>query len=141
MGGISNRMDELNTILASTQKHINRFKVWHYVIASPLLIHFLFFFLLLQTSCGSFTNMLKAKIGGRRNSTASLDTQSENGEISNSSSPQRQSQNSAEFTQRQTDLNRGIDGNLEKLDSLLDKAETAHYSMLDQRKRMEKMLK
>lgn len=85
--------------------------------------------------------MLKAKIGGRRNSTASLDTQSENGEISNSSSPQRQSQNSGEFTQRQTDLNRGIDGNLEKLDSLLDKAETAHYSMLDQRKRMEKMLK
>lgn len=27
MGSISNRLDELNTILASTQKHISRFKV------------------------------------------------------------------------------------------------------------------
>lgn len=43
--------------------------------------------------------------------------------------------------QRKQDLNDAMDNNLDKLDSLIDKAERAHYAMEDQRKQMKKVLK
>lgn len=81
--------------------------------------------------------MIKAKIG-RNDSSNSLNTEQNTTEIVNPSSEQ---QNLTELSERQKDLCRGVDGNLEKLDSLIDKAEMAHNSMLEQRKQMNKFLK
>lgn len=80
--------------------------------------------------------MLKAKIG-RQNSNSSLNI-TENVEIV---AEQPQKVAIEELSQRQEDLCRGIDGNLGKLDSLIDRAEMAHNSMYEQRKQMNKFLK
>lgn len=44
-------------------------------------------------------------------------------------------------SQRKSDLNRALDNNVDRLDSLIDKAENAHYSMENQRKQMQSFLK
>lgn len=80
--------------------------------------------------------MLKAKIG-RQNSNSSLNI-TENAEVAPqnaTASPEMSS------SQRQSDLCMAMDGNLEKLDSLIDKAEMAQYNMHDQRKQMDRFLK
>lgn len=82
--------------------------------------------------------MLKAKIG--RQSSNSCEN------VAEAALEQQQSGGDEEaaavaMPQRKADLCAGIDGNLEKLDSLIDKAETAHYTMLEQRKQMDKFLK
>lgn len=85
--------------------------------------------------------MLKAKIG-RQGSNSSLNIP-ENAEVT--AVPQEsdvvEKSGTPEMSQRKADMCRGVDGNLEKLDSLIDKAEMAHYSMMDQRKQMNKFLK
>lgn len=84
--------------------------------------------------------MLKAKIG-RRDSNSSINIP-ENVEVAAVSQEEEKStREQPEMSQRKADLCRGLDGNLDKLDSLLNKAETAHYSMLDQRKQINQFLK
>lgn len=84
--------------------------------------------------------MLKAKIG-RQNSNSSLNI-TENAEATEVVPPQNATVSpEMSSSQRRTDLCMAMDGNLEKLDSLIDKAEMAQYNMQDQRKQMEKFLK
>lgn len=84
--------------------------------------------------------MLKARIS-RQNSNSSLDTP-ENVVVAQEGTKTMNVEEVGEgMSQRKVDLCRGLDGNLDKLDSLLDKAETAHYNMTDQRKQMNKFLK
>lgn len=81
--------------------------------------------------------MLKARIS-RQNSNSSLNA-SEN--VETTGMKEEEGEVGEGMSQRKVDLCRGLDGNLDKLDSLLDKAETAHYNMSDQRKQMNKFLK
>lgn len=85
--------------------------------------------------------MLRAKIG-RQGSNSSLSIP-ENAEMpADVATSQRDDAEIPEAeTQRRADVCRGIDGNLEKLDALIDKAEKAHDSMQTQRKQMDKFLK
>ncbi|XP_044739902.1 uncharacterized protein LOC123301232 [Chrysoperla carnea] len=125
---VSGGLDELNSILTITQKKINRFK----------------------TACGSLTNLLKIKVGGestdnspshhaQNNGSAVIDNEDnelnedENG---TQSEQQEEEDNTDPLTQMHKNVGKNVDSSLDKLDSLITKAERAQYSMQHQNKQM-----
>lgn len=112
--------------------------------------------------CGSITNLLKIKVGsitGDKNgdqpedgapaetgasaeigSTESGDVASGENETTKSSGNSPPLTNGSENGQRKSDLSRALDNHVDKLDSMLEKAENAHYSMAHQNKQMKKFL-
>ncbi|XP_014297729.1 uncharacterized protein LOC103580799 [Microplitis demolitor] len=135
MKRIGGGLDELNSILSATQKKINRFK----------------------TVCGSLGSLLKVT-GYSRNATPEHQPQSS--AIDNESNDKTEendetltietadTENSMENnieknynSSKKIDINEKMGSHLDKLDSLITKAENAQYSMQHQTKQMKKILK
>ncbi|KYN14932.1 PREDICTED: uncharacterized protein LOC108765457 [Trachymyrmex cornetzi] len=139
-GRIGGGLDELNSILSTTQKKLNRFK----------------------TVCGSLGTLLKVKVNSRGG------TPHHKPEEPNPDAGKQENQEKPESTvdevmtvetsdvaitdttnqpansgvqQKQIDLNQKMGSHLNKLDSLITKAENAQYSMQHQTKQMKKILK
>ncbi|KYM92578.1 hypothetical protein ALC53_01034 [Atta colombica] len=138
-GRIGGGLDELNNILSTTQKKLNRFK----------------------TVCGSLGTLLKVKVNSRGG------TPRHKPEEPNPEAGKQENQEKLEATvdemitvetsdvtitdtanqpanssvQKQIDLNQKMGSHLNKLDSLITKAENAQYSMQHQTKQMKKILK
>ncbi|KOC69309.1 hypothetical protein WH47_05973 [Habropoda laboriosa] len=133
---IGGGLDELNSILISTQKKINRFK----------------------TVCGSLGTLLKVK-GESKNSTPDhklternhneardVDPETSTNEDNLTlelSNDKKQMENTEPSTtmQKKIDLNKKMGSHLDKLDSLITKAEDAQYSMQYQTKQIKRFLK
>ncbi|XP_076750975.1 uncharacterized protein LOC143423483 [Xylocopa sonorina] len=133
---IGGGLDELNTILSVTQKKINRFK----------------------TVCGSLGTLLKVKVKSKnniqdhklteqnhsepKNIDPEISTNEENLaiELSNDKKQVENAETSIEI-QKKIDLNQKMGSHLNKLDSLITKAENAQYSMKYQTSQMKKFLK
>ncbi|XP_023725016.1 uncharacterized protein LOC111874068 isoform X2 [Cryptotermes secundus] len=128
MGRVSGGLDELNSILSITQKKINRFK----------------------TVCGSFTNLLKLRMGAKSDG-ASSDNSSlaseadcvlqseevhENSESGVDATESKALVASKKTAQRALDLEGTLGSQIDKLDSMLMKAEQAELSMSKQNKEM-----
>jgi len=128
MGRVSGGLDELNSILSITQKKINRFK----------------------TVCGSFTSLLKLRMGAKTDGTAS-DTSSQASEADCALSSEEVCKNaesdgdateskplvaSKKVTQQTLDLEGKLGSQIDKLDAMLMKAEQAEMSMSKQNKEM-----
>ncbi|KAL6258830.1 hypothetical protein P5V15_010776 [Pogonomyrmex californicus] len=139
-GRIGGHLDELNSILSSTQKKLNRFK----------------------TVCGSLGTLLKVKVGSRGGT-----PRHKPGEEPNPDAEKQEGHGKSETTvdevmtvetsdnivadaadqsansgvqPRQLDLNQKMGSHLNKLDALITKAENAQYSMQHQTKQMKKFL-
>ncbi|XP_068965825.1 uncharacterized protein [Bombus flavifrons] len=133
---IGGGLDELNSILSVTQKKINRFK----------------------TVCGSLGTLLKVKVGSKhntpnhkfieRNQNETKDIGSETSmseenlivELSNDKKHIENTETNAVMP-KTINLNEKMGSHLDKLDSLITKAESAQYSMQHQTKQMKKFLK
>ncbi|KAF2900806.1 hypothetical protein ILUMI_05345 [Ignelater luminosus] len=125
---VSGGLHELSSILSATQKKLNRFKA----------------------SCGSLTNLLRIKIGNAGSTESivlnsnSKDTQEatgvDNTNMENSPKMEPKPQNVEHSDQRQSDLARALDNNVDRLDLLIEKAENCQYSMSQQNKQMKKFL-
>ncbi|GFG37261.1 hypothetical protein Cfor_10954 [Coptotermes formosanus] len=126
MGRVSGGLDELNSILSITQKKINRFK----------------------TVCGSFTSLLKLRMGAKTDGTAS-DTSSQASEADCTMSTEEVCKNAEsggdaaeskplvapkKITQQTLDLEGKLGSQIDKLDTMLMKAEQAELSMSKQNK-------
>lgn len=94
---------------------------------------------------------MKSRLGNW-NSSASLDSSSieskkieEEDDENPSSMPEQKQQNDFKpippESQRKSDLSKALDNHVDKLDSMLEKADNAHYSMQHQRKQMQSFLK
>ncbi|XP_012526028.1 uncharacterized protein LOC105830891 [Monomorium pharaonis] len=137
-GHIGGGLDELNTILTSTQKKLNRFK----------------------TVCGSLGTLLKGKVSSRggtprhKPEEPNPDAEQENQEklestvdevmtVETSSDDVVAADQPADsgVQPKQIDLGQKMGSHLNKLDSLITKAENAQYSMQHQTKQMKKFLK
>lgn len=140
-GRIGGGLDELNNILSTTQKKLNRFK----------------------TVCGSLGTLLKVKVHSRGgtprhkpeepNSDAekqenqekpeSMDDEMMTVETSNETITDAAADQPANsgMQPKQIDLSQKMGSHLNKLDSLITKAENAQYSMQHQTKQMKKFLK
>ncbi|XP_076289747.1 uncharacterized protein LOC143213609 [Lasioglossum baleicum] len=131
---VSGGLDELNSILHVTQKKINRFK----------------------TVCGSLSTLLKVRVGSRHSTPDHKATErnhNETEQISNEAEANDEeltvdlSEDKAEIVKSEPtqpkllDLNKKMGSHLDKLDSLITKAENAQYSMQHQNKQMKKFLK
>lgn len=133
---ISGGLDELNSILNATQKKINRFK----------------------TVCGSLGTLLKVKVGSRNNLPENKIIEQNHNDTTNvhdeaATSEQKLTEElsddrktmdnikSDSSTPKKVDLNEKMGSHLDKLDSLITKAENAQYSMQHQTKQMKKFLK
>ncbi|KAJ4445239.1 hypothetical protein ANN_07040 [Periplaneta americana] len=110
--------------------------------------------MLIQTVCGSFTNLLKLRVGGKSDGTASdcssqvsepdcaLSNQetpvnSESGGNGTESKPDKgNGTTTATPVKRDVDLEGKLNSQIDKLDSMLMKAETADISMSKQNKEM-----
>ncbi|XP_058799426.1 uncharacterized protein LOC131668941 [Phymastichus coffea] len=135
MKRIGGGLDELNTILNATQKKINKFK----------------------NVCGSLGTLLKARV-----STASQPGTPEHKSRSGSASEPQPSTSADEqpeevtseegateeggelprvTTNRKADINTKMTSHLDKLDSLISKAENAQYSMKHQTNQMKAFMK
>lgn len=123
-------LTELNTILTGTQRRLNR----------------------LKGVCGSLTDLIKNKLGGSKdNMSYSTDPSYLPADgIGTSKSPKKDintalddldTMASVEKRALGKDVNQQISSQVSKLDSLLDKAENAQYSMDHQNKQMKKFLK
>ncbi|XP_012275703.1 uncharacterized protein LOC105697185 [Orussus abietinus] len=130
-------LDELNSILSATQKKINRFK----------------------TVCGSLGTLLKVRVASRSNTpehkpskpngevaeTKETPNPEENMTIETSDNPENSEitpeTNPGSIPQKKVDINEKMGSHLDKLDSLISKAENAQYSMQHQSKQMKKFLK
>ncbi|EAT48560.1 AAEL000455-PA [Aedes aegypti] len=127
MQGAAGKMDELNNILSITQQRINKFK----------------------TACGSLTNLLKFRPGtpSDGNSTNDPTNGSEPNTINaalDTLDTMQDVQNASDVTVAKsaaTDLGQKMTCQLDKLDSLLNKADNATYSMKHQTDQMKKMSK
>ncbi|KAK0083737.1 hypothetical protein PV325_008294 [Microctonus aethiopoides] len=142
MRRIGGGLDEINSILSATQKKINRFK----------------------TVCGSLGTLLKVRVGSKNNTPdhkplatteipdgnekgiENIETTDETLTIETSSSIQSGSNddtnyNSSTTNAKKIDLNEKVGSHLDKLDSLITKAENAQYSMQHQTKQMKKIIK
>ncbi|KAL0134897.1 hypothetical protein PUN28_001581 [Cardiocondyla obscurior] len=137
-GRISGGLDELNSILSTTQKKLNRFK----------------------TVCGSLGTLLKGKVNSR-GGTPRHKVEEPNPDAEKEESQKLESDEvmtvetsgdpvgddavneSADtgFQPKQLDLSQKMGSHLDKLDSLITKAENAQYSMQHQTKQMKKFLK
>lgn len=125
---VSGGLDELNNILSITQKKIDRFKV----------------------RCNSITSLLKMKVGslaGEGPSTSGEPTEGENStethnpeDSENSEEPKNPQNGATNEAPRKSQLAKALDNHVDKLDSMLEKAENAQYSMAHQNKQMKKLL-
>ncbi|XP_031828524.1 uncharacterized protein LOC116425230 [Nomia melanderi] len=133
---ISGGLDELNSILNATQKKINRFK----------------------TVCGSLGTLLKVRVGSKNNTPDHKSTErnhNETEQINNETEANdeqlmvdlpddkktEENIKSDSTTPKKIDINEKMGSHLNKLDSLITKAENAQYSMQHQTKQMKKFLK
>ncbi|XP_015608783.1 uncharacterized protein LOC107274295 [Cephus cinctus] len=137
--GVTGGLDELNSILNATQKKINRFK----------------------TVCGSLTNILKVRVSSRNGTPdhrplkANPDAEEatpdiliadenitvETTEQVDQEDPGNSVNSKSAMTGRKIDINQKVESHIDKLDSLITKAEKAQYSMQCQTKEMKKFLK
>ncbi|XP_025163753.1 uncharacterized protein LOC105184924 isoform X2 [Harpegnathos saltator] len=141
-GRIGGGLDELNSILSTTQKKLNRFK----------------------TVCGSLGTLLKVKVGSRSGTPhhkpedLEPDAKQEQLQEPRSAEPAATDEVMAVETliegntcaaesdvqpnsnPKPIDLNQKMGSHLDKLDSLISKAENAQYSMQHQTKQMRKFL-
>ncbi|XP_017762857.1 PREDICTED: uncharacterized protein LOC108552709 [Eufriesea mexicana] len=133
---IGGGLDELNSILNATQKKINRFK----------------------TVCGSLGTLLKVKVGFQKNTPDHKFTEQNHNEakdvipetsiidenltveLSNGKKYIENTENNSVMS-KTIDINEKMGSHLDKLDSLINKAENAQYSMQYQTKQMKKILK
>ncbi|KDR07945.1 uncharacterized protein LOC110839871 [Zootermopsis nevadensis] len=133
MGRVSGGLDELNSILSMTQKKINRFK----------------------SVCGSFTNLLKLRVSSKQDGTTS-DSSSrtseadcalptgevhENSDSGTDSTESKATLAAKKTTQQNLDLEGNLGSQIDKLDTMLMKAEQAELSMSKQNKEMRIFLK
>ncbi|EFN64398.1 hypothetical protein EAG_00828 [Camponotus floridanus] len=139
-GRIGGGLDELNSILSTTQKKLNRFK----------------------TVCGSLGTLLKVKVGSRSGTphhkpeeptpddSQEAGSQKELGPAADEVMMVETSDDTADVANdpansgvqpKQIDLSQKMGSHLDKLDSLIMKAENAQYSMQHQTKQMRKFLK
>ncbi|XP_044592202.1 uncharacterized protein LOC123270276 isoform X1 [Cotesia glomerata] len=135
---IGGGLDELTSILSATQKKINRFK----------------------TVCGSLSSLLKVKVNSRNatpehsqslttnysehhqqlpESEETYETLMVETEETSEKNPARE--DSPAMAVKKIDLNEKMGSHLDKLDSLITKAENAQYSMQHQTKQMKKIVK
>ncbi|XP_011497612.1 PREDICTED: uncharacterized protein LOC105361984 [Ceratosolen solmsi marchali] len=122
MRHISGGLDELNTILSATQKKINKFK----------------------TVCGSLGTLLKARVqsqsGSRSDQSTASEQQQEEAQVE--SETERECEDKPyPVMARKPDLNAKVESHLDKLDSLMKKAENAQYSMKHQTSQMKQFFK
>ncbi|XP_033208858.1 uncharacterized protein LOC117167785 [Belonocnema kinseyi] len=140
MKRVGGGLDELNSILTATQKKLNRFK----------------------TVCGSLGTLLKvrakshpgtpehkARKSKELNSPEEKEAEDKKKEIKTmelSENPE-DAENPEDcvkpgtFLQRKIEINQKLGSHIDKLDSLINKAENAQYSMQHQSKQMKKLLK
>ncbi|XP_053948966.1 uncharacterized protein LOC128857294 [Anastrepha ludens] len=149
MRNVGGRLDELNTILSSTQQKLNRFK---------------------QTACGSLSNIFNrgsvdlvdgtpstSATASRRNTTAtggsiSGHSDGKNDTDINSTGEDRDGKEQedsgdikpiipTERIKAKMDLQKKMSSHLDKLDTLINKADNAEISMSEQTKQMRHMAK
>ncbi|XP_043250685.1 uncharacterized protein LOC122396399 [Colletes gigas] len=133
---ISGGLDEFNSILNATQKKINRFK----------------------TVCGSLGTLLKVKVGSRNNALDDKNIEQNHNEtthihdetaadkeelIAELSEEEKILDNTKPnpSTPKKLDINEKMGSHLNKLDSLITKAENVQYTMQHQTKQMKQILK
>ncbi|EDW75393.1 uncharacterized protein Dwil_GK20150 [Drosophila willistoni] len=128
LGNVGGKLGELNSILSSTQQKLNRFK---------------------QTACGSLSNIFA------RTNLGSVDVPQSTGDSTNASKepepvqeqpqPQQPSQTRPltreEIQAAKAAKEKRMDSQLDKLDSLINKADNAHIAMGEQTKQMRRMAK
>uniref|UniRef100_A0A1Q3G512 t-SNARE coiled-coil homology domain-containing protein n=1 Tax=Culex tarsalis TaxID=7177 RepID=A0A1Q3G512_CULTA len=127
IGGTSGKMDELNSILSITQQRINKFKV----------------------ACGSLTTLLKFRPStpSEGASTSNPDNEAASCSINDSLDTldaMKELQNASDVSVAKsaaTDLGQKMTSQLGKLDSLINKADNAAYSMKHQTDQMKKISK
>ncbi|PSN43480.1 hypothetical protein C0J52_03224 [Blattella germanica] len=129
LGRVSGGIDEIRNILTGTQKKINRFK----------------------TVCGSFTNLLKLKVGAAKTDGASSECSSQasedaevDGVVSEEHTKISSTRNlelEGKLTSKDLDLEGKLTRGIDKLDSILMKSEQAEISMSKQNKEMRSFLK
>ncbi|KAJ8682898.1 hypothetical protein QAD02_018690 [Eretmocerus hayati] len=136
MKHIGGGLDELNTILNATQKKINKFK----------------------NVCGSLGTLLKARVSSSpgtpehkasgssdQQAPTNLDLHYEDEQAAQSPSEDvtssEQTSGGSGATPRKAELNTKVGSHLDKLESLISKAENAQYSMQQQTKQMRSFLK
>lgn len=135
--GTGGKLDELNSILSSTQQRLNRFK---------------------QTACGSLTNIfarggsLSGAASGSRS--GSMDVTGSGIDAPPSATgtespvpvqrqpqPQAAPPTAAEVSAAKAAKQAKMDGQLDKLDALINKADNAQLAMTEQTKQMRRMAK
>lgn len=128
--GTGGKLDELNSILSSTQQRLNRFK---------------------QTACGSLTNIfarggsLSGAASGSRS--GSMDVTSSGNDAppsatgTESPQPQVAPPTAAQVSVAKAARQVKMDGQLDKLDTLINKADNAQLAMTEQTKQMRRMAK
>ncbi|KAI4454357.1 hypothetical protein MML48_9g00002403 [Holotrichia oblita] len=128
---VGGKLEELNNLLSMTQKKINNFKY----------------------RCNSVTSYMKSRLGNWHSSN-SLDSSSieakkieeedDDNNVDSSHQPEQQDNTPNPIpleSQRKSDLAKALDRNSDRLDTMLDKADNAHYSMQYQRSQMQSLLK
>ncbi|XP_023024815.2 uncharacterized protein [Leptinotarsa decemlineata] len=126
---VSGGLEELNVILQKTQGKLNR----------------------LKASCGSLTNLLRIKMGGKSSVETPLESEfdqpeeshiepSLNDHASGDTVEDFDAKEDNKISARKNDLAKALDKDLSRLDTMIEKAENAQYSMSHQRKQMNKFL-
>lgn len=141
------KMEELNNILMSTQVKLNKFKVCEFL---PLrVLNFAQNKCTLQTVCGSFTSLLKIRTGspapgdGPSGSNGQAPTSSINDALDDLDEMKRvEQQSDLQFAKGQAqDISQKASKNLDALDRLISKAETAEISLQRQNQQMKGLLR
>lgn len=101
--------------------------------------------------CGSLTNLLKIKVGGNSSSSNSLSENADadiskkdlyvNADVDDLDMKSRPSDDSKPIPAKKLTLEEQMVSQMDKLDSLICKADNAQYSMSEQNKQMKKFLK
>ncbi|EDW65175.1 uncharacterized protein [Drosophila virilis] len=127
--GASGKLDELNSILSSTQQRLNRFK---------------------QSACGSLTNIFTRGGSFSGTASASMDVPSSASgggiEVPAEQPVQRQPKprpppTAAEVAAAKAAKRVMMDGQLDKLDAMINKADNAQLAMSEQTKQMRRITK
>ncbi|XP_015121158.1 uncharacterized protein LOC107043950 [Diachasma alloeum] len=121
---IGGGLDELNNILSATQRKINRFK----------------------TVCGSLGTLLKVRVASRDNTPAEIATDDSQDDFQNfqhgtlTVETSNVNVESSPVSHKKIDINEKMTSHLDKLDSMITKAERAQGSMQYQTKMMKKII-
>lgn len=150
------KMDEINNILSMTQLRLNKFKVHdmdtHLMVQQlQQITQFPPRFSLLQKACGSLTNLLKIRGGAEGDDPQLADGEGVSNIVSSaaeSASDNVDDQSSVDgaatsiqhLKESSTDMQQKMSSQINKLDTLLSKAENAQYSMAHQNKQMKSYL-